>query len=343
MGSIPMLITVFGATGNQGSSVCRSLAKNPEFKVRAITRNPQSDASRQLSTLGVEMVRADGWNSEQMLEAFQGSWGAFINTNSFDPIFLEKNGSTEFDLGRNVVDSAVAAGVPHLVYSSGAPCFEMTRGQIQLDAYDKKWETEQYIRAICKFKTFTAIGAGWYLENFLDKEQSACFGGFPHIEDEEGYLTFRMPEIGESGEVPWVDITHDFGDIVQGIFLDPERWDGAYVQAISEVQSLKGMAEAFEKATGKKTRYAPVLPSWEAFETYGVPELEILKRFIGFMQLTGGYCFQEKSDVTNAAELKRETSRALNSPESILTSLVRFFSDHFPAQTGELEECRREK
>lgn len=83
-----MLITVFGATGNQGSSVCRSLAKNPEFKVRAITRNPQSDASRQLSTLGVEMVRADGWNSEQMLEAFQGSWGAFINTNSFDPVCL---------------------------------------------------------------------------------------------------------------------------------------------------------------------------------------------------------------------------------------------------------------
>lgn len=62
-----------------------------------------------------------------------------------------------------------------------------------------------------------------------------------------------MPEIGESGEVPWVDITHDFGDIVQGIFLDPERWDGAYVQAISEVQSLKGMAEAFEKGKSRKT------------------------------------------------------------------------------------------
>lgn len=56
-----------------------------------------------------------------------------------------------------------------------------------------------------------------------------------------------MPEIGESGEVPWVDMTHDFGDLVQGIFLDPGRWDGAYVQAISELQSLEGMAEAFEK------------------------------------------------------------------------------------------------
>lgn len=88
MGSITKLITVFGATGNQGSSVCRSLAQNPEFKVRAITRNPQSDASRQLSALGVEIVSADGWNSEQMVEAFRGSWGAFINTNSFDPVGL---------------------------------------------------------------------------------------------------------------------------------------------------------------------------------------------------------------------------------------------------------------
>jgi hypothetical protein len=36
------------------------------------------------------------------------------------------------------VDSAADVGVQHLVYSTGAPCSEMTQGKVQLDAYDSK-------------------------------------------------------------------------------------------------------------------------------------------------------------------------------------------------------------
>ncbi|KAL4806171.1 hypothetical protein BDV18DRAFT_138919 [Aspergillus unguis] len=329
MGSITKLITVFGATGNQGSTVCCSLIKNPEFTVRAVTRNPDSTASKRLSALGVQLFKADGWNAEQMVEAFRGSWGVFINTNSFDPLFLDENGPTEFDLGKIVVDSAIAARVPHLVYSSGAPCSEMTQGKLQLDAYDKKWEIEQYIRSTHAFTTFTAIGSGWYLENFLDKDQSSVFGGFPYAEDDEGFLTYRLPEVGGLGQVPWIDMKRDFGDLVHGIFLNPEKWDGEYIQAISELQTYKEMVDSFQSATGKKARYLPVLPSWEAFETYGVPELEILKRFMGLMQLSGGYCFPEENDVKNAAELKRATSQALGREEKGLTTLLQFFTDNF--------------
>jgi Predicted nucleoside-diphosphate-sugar epimerases len=80
------IFTVFGATGNQGGSVCRSLIQNPEFHVRAITRNPDSDASKQLSALGIEVIKADGWKAEDMVRAFQGSWGAFVNTSSYEPV-----------------------------------------------------------------------------------------------------------------------------------------------------------------------------------------------------------------------------------------------------------------
>ena len=72
--------------GNQGGSVARSLAKNKAFHVRGITRNPESEKARELSGLGVEIVQADGWNKEQMLKAFKGSWGAFVNTNTEDPV-----------------------------------------------------------------------------------------------------------------------------------------------------------------------------------------------------------------------------------------------------------------
>lgn len=79
-------ITVIGATGNQGGSVARSLLQNAEFKVRAVTRNPNSEASQKLAALGAEVVRANGFDSDEILAAFQGSWGTFVNLNSDDKV-----------------------------------------------------------------------------------------------------------------------------------------------------------------------------------------------------------------------------------------------------------------
>lgn len=39
------IIVVIGATGTQGGGIVRDLLKDGEFAVRAITRNPNSDAS----------------------------------------------------------------------------------------------------------------------------------------------------------------------------------------------------------------------------------------------------------------------------------------------------------
>lgn len=72
--------------GNQGGAVARSLLRNKNFVVRGITRNPGSDAAKALASLGAEMVKADGFNKDEMKTAFEGSWGAFINTQSEDPV-----------------------------------------------------------------------------------------------------------------------------------------------------------------------------------------------------------------------------------------------------------------
>ena len=54
------LITVFGATGNQGGSVIRAILADPklksEFKIRGVTRDPSKRAAEELKKLGVEVV-----------------------------------------------------------------------------------------------------------------------------------------------------------------------------------------------------------------------------------------------------------------------------------------------
>lgn len=133
------LVTVFGATGTQGSAVLRSLQSNTSntFKLRGITRNPSSDSAKDLSSFGIETVQADGWDKASLVSAFEGSWGAFVNTNSEDPVILNpEDGRTESELGKIIVDAAVEDKVEVFVYSGFNSAKEITKGEISAPGYD---------------------------------------------------------------------------------------------------------------------------------------------------------------------------------------------------------------
>ncbi|EON68708.1 hypothetical protein W97_07966 [Coniosporium apollinis CBS 100218] len=329
MASSEKLITVFGATGSQGGAVVRSLLqnKNAAFKVRGTTRNTDSKAAKALSSLGVEVIKADGFNKDEMLAAFKGSWGVFVNTSSHDPAFNVPGGPTELNLGKTIIDAVAEAGVKHLVYSSLVSISEMTNGELANAEFDEKHETEMY--AYCKgFESFTAVRAGWYLENFLDEHFARFLGGFPFTADEEGYLTFTTPRWGGSEEVPFISITHDFGDVVHGIFLNPEKWNGEVVQGVSEPMSFEDMAKTFEKVTGKKSRFN-ALASWEDFEGHGIKPLENIRIMFHFTQMTGGRYFGAPNDTSAAGKLKAAAAEAKGVADGKLMTVEKFFIDKF--------------
>jgi hypothetical protein len=107
------LISVFGATGAQGSrlleislpfgapssdicslggSVVAYLLNSNKYRVRGLTRNPNEQKAKDLTARGVEMVQADIANDsvDKLASALKGSYGAFLLTNFWDPSSMHK-------------------------------------------------------------------------------------------------------------------------------------------------------------------------------------------------------------------------------------------------------------
>lgn len=79
------ILTVIGATGAQGGSVITHALKSGDYKIRGVTRNVESAASKALIARGVEMVAADADDEESLVKAFEVSvlaaqWGRVAHT-----------------------------------------------------------------------------------------------------------------------------------------------------------------------------------------------------------------------------------------------------------------------
>lgn len=67
------IFTVMGATGAQGGSVVDHALKAGVYKVRAVTRNPNSEKAKALAAKGAEVVQADVNDEESLVKAFDVS------------------------------------------------------------------------------------------------------------------------------------------------------------------------------------------------------------------------------------------------------------------------------
>ncbi|KAM0347765.1 hypothetical protein ACHAPU_004781 [Fusarium lateritium] len=307
----PQLITIFGALGIQGGSVVHSLLQNKSqsFKIRGITRNPDSEKAKALAGQGVEIIKADGLVKEEVVRAFKDSWGVFINTNSDDPSVTQLGGPSEFDMGKILVDAAAEAGVRHFVYSGLASASKVTGGVVPNIAFDMKSAVSEYAKNKGVFETVNIVSPGWYLENHLVEEFAPVLGGFPYSADGEGYLTLHIPHWGGNDEIPFIAIGDDYGDIVHGVFLNPEKYNGRLVHGVSASQTAERFVSDFEKVTGKKARFVPI-EDWKAMETYGEQSFETVKRMFGFCQHSGGLYYGVPNDLSSARDLKARAAEA---------------------------------
>ncbi|UZJ56406.1 hypothetical protein CBS101457_005726 [Exobasidium rhododendri] len=248
------IITIFGATGNQGGSVIKAILANPtlssKYKIRAVTRDASKPKAQQLAEQGAEVVVADMSDTSSVEKAIKGSTAVFSVTD----FWSHKNKDTEVGQGKAVADVSKASGVKHLIWSGLPHVTKLTNGQLKhVEHFDGKAEVSEYIESI-KGEDIVAtyFMPAFYMSNFLTMIKPA--------DEKTGEFTIVLPfGDGDKTQVPYIDSEKDTGAYVAAILLaDPASVNGQHVQAVSQWATPNETANALSDATGKTFKYQDI-------------------------------------------------------------------------------------
>ena len=105
-------ILITGVTGHQGGAVAQAL-RGSGFRLRGLTRKPDSEPAAALARHGVDVVKGDLDDEATLRRALAGAWGVFSVQNT-----LEAGVEGEEAQGKRLATLAREAGVEHYVYTS---------------------------------------------------------------------------------------------------------------------------------------------------------------------------------------------------------------------------------
>lgn len=150
------LVLITGATGKQGGATAHELLAKG-WKVRAMTRKPESDAAKALAKAGAEIVKGDLDDAASLANALKGAWGTFAVQNTW-----EAGVEREEEQGKRFAKVAKEAGVQHFVYSSVASA----QRQTGIPHFENKWRVEEVIRGL-GFPSYVIVRPVFFMENLL--------------------------------------------------------------------------------------------------------------------------------------------------------------------------------
>lgn len=269
-------IVVFGATGAQGSGLARAILADPlrRFRVRAVTRNPGSPASRALAAAGADVVAADLDDPAGVTGAMEGAHGAFCVTNFWEHFSPEK----EIAQASNMAAAAAAAGVAHAIWST----LEDTREYIPLRSgrlpvlmgrylvphFDGKGEANRAFTD--RGVPTTLLYTSFYWDNLVH------FGMQPQ-RGPDGRLRFILP-MGDA-RLPGIAAS-DIGPCAFGIFARGSDLVGKSVGIAGEHLSGAQMAAQLAAALGEPVSHTAM--SHAEYRALGFPGADDLANMFEF-------------------------------------------------------------
>ncbi|MEJ7935035.1 NmrA/HSCARG family protein [Sphingobium sp. AN558] len=220
-------VAVFGATGTSGGAAMRHLIA-AGFHVRAVTRNPDSDAARHAASFGAVPVTGDLNDRASIRNAIQGADAVY---------FVGSSAENRWDVGQavqgiNAVDAAIEAGISHYVFQSALTAD--ARGVLLMGS---KRAIEERLAEL-PLRT-TILRPGFFMENLL-----RFFVPF----EKDGKLVFAIPipPEKENGLIA----AEDIGRAAVAVISDPDRHAGTEIKLVSDVASPSRMTRILGEELG---------------------------------------------------------------------------------------------
>lgn len=255
------IITVFGATGNQGGSTLSAILNNPslasKYKIRAITRDPSKPAAQALASKGAELAKADLNDIASVESAIAGSYGVFAVTNYWET--TSKSG--EFQQGKNIVDACKEQGIKHLVWSCLPNVTKITNGHLsKVEHFDSKAEVAEYAKQVKGDMIVSYFMPAYFMSNLTTQIQP---------DPDTGIATLSLPWNPTDTWVPMIDIQKDTGLYTAGLFEAGQDANGVYVQGVSEWVHPQQITDTLAQISGQEVRFVEQPASVEAAAQLG--------------------------------------------------------------------------
>ena len=86
------------------------------------------------------------------------------------------------------------------------------------------------------------------MDIFRRQDYAQAIGGFPYFPDDDGFRTLHVPQWGADTDMPlpWISLEDDYGDVVHGIFLEPENYDGQVIPVVSDIRTYPEVVETLQ-------------------------------------------------------------------------------------------------
>ncbi|MDQ1087146.1 NmrA/HSCARG family protein [Siphonobacter sp. SORGH_AS_1065] len=235
------LITVVGVLGKQGQSAAHALLESGRYRVRGITRRIHSSEALKLAEKGVELISLplDLGYQDKFVQAFRGSAGVFLMTPNIAP-----PATHEFELGKQLADAAVEAGVQHIVFSSLENVDEISGGKLFAPHFTDKARVEAYIRTLPLTSSF--IYMAFFFTNLIEFYT-------PRLTGDTLVFPIYLPK---DFRAPFVDPLTATGPAVLEMFSNPDQYSGKSLPVIGDLISPEELVETFTKVTGQKAEYS---------------------------------------------------------------------------------------
>jgi len=223
-------ILITGVTGHQGGAVAQALQRSG-FRLRGLTRKPDSEHAAALARHGVDIVKGDLDDEATLRRALTGAWGVFGVQNTW-----EAGVEREEAQGKRLATLAREAGVEHYAYSSVGSAHKGTG----IPHFENKWRIEETVRGL-RFPSHVILRPVFFMENLLASyslqgDTLAC-------------------ALGPATKLQMVAVD-DIGWFGGRAFTDATALNRREIDIAGDVRTMPEAAEILRKALGRPITYA---------------------------------------------------------------------------------------